>query len=214
MNTSDGSLGHLAYFTEWGGKRWEYFVRKTVEYIGSAGRLDGLDVLEIGTRYGKLSLLFSILGANVTGIDISENAIAVAKQETTEWLSEHSAELPERTGDLRFLVYDGNLDVFSNRSFDVIFTKSVLVVAPQLEHFLLQINSKLKEEGRVAFIENARGNTLLHALRRIRHRKWDYRHARYFSRREADLVQSIFRIEQMRQTRLPPIYLFLGRKRR
>jgi SAM-dependent methyltransferase len=205
-------LQELSYFTEWGGKRWESLVRSGVLYLGEHGRLDGLKVLEIGTRYGKMALLFSLLGADVVGIDLSEKAVIAAREETARWRQEHAAELPARVGTLTFLVYDGNLDVFADSTFDAVFTKSVLVVVPELQQFLVQIAQKVRPGGHVVFLENARGNTLLHRLRAIRHRHWDYRQAHYFTEQDVTLVKSNFQIERVRQTSLPPVYLLLGKK--
>jgi SAM-dependent methyltransferase len=206
-------LQELGYFTEWGGKCWESLVRSGVQYMGRNGRLDGLKVLEIGTRYGKMALLFSLLGAEVVGIDLSGKALAVAQKNTVQWRQEHAADLGVGERATTFLVYDGNLDLFLDGSFDVVFTKSVLVVVPELEHFLAQITRKLRPGGRIVFIENARGNALVHRLRALRHHKWDYRQAHYFTGRDVKLVKSYFEVEQIRQTHLPPIYLLLGKKR-
>jgi SAM-dependent methyltransferase len=207
------SLDELGYFTEWGGRPWESLVKSGVQYLSPDQRLDGLKVLEIGTRFGKMALLFSLLGADVTGIDLSKKAIGAAQEQTTQWRQAHAGKLPEGATTPKFLVYDGNLDVFPDASFDVVFTKSVLVVVPELPQFLAQIARKLRSRGRVIFIENARGSALLHRLRAVRHRKWDYRQAHYFTEQDVKLLKSTFEIERVRQTRLPPIYLFLGKKR-
>lgn len=206
-------LQQLGYFTEWGGRSWESLVRTAMQYLAADGRLDGLDLLEIGTRYGKMAQLFAAQGANVTAIDISDKALARAREDADSWFAQHGADLRQPPGRLDFLVYGGSLDLFADESFDVVFTKSVLVVVPELEPFLAQIARKLRPGGRVVLIENAKGPSLLHLLRALRHRHWDFRRAHYFTRREVKLVQSLFEIETARETMLPPIYLFLGKRR-
>lgn len=43
------------------------------------------DLLDIGCGTGEKSLVYTELGANVTGIDVNENAIAMAKKRAIEW---------------------------------------------------------------------------------------------------------------------------------
>lgn len=150
-----------------------------------------------------MAVLFSLLGAKVTAIDINEQALGVARDEAKKW----------NVSNVNFMAYDGDLDMFPDESFDIIFTKSVLVVVPNLEIFLQKISKKLRPSGRVVFLENGKGDVLLHALRAIRHRKWDYQYVNYFTDKEVRLIQSIYHIDMIRRTFYPPIYLFLGRQR-
>lgn len=59
-------LQHLGYFMEWGSKGWQKLMTHAIEhFLGT--NLRGLQVLDIGTRYGKMACLFSLLGAEVMG---------------------------------------------------------------------------------------------------------------------------------------------------
>lgn len=195
-------LEDLGYFVEWGGQAWERLTAMALrEFIGT--RLDGQQILEIGTRYGKMATLFALLGGQVTGIDLREECLAAAEDESRKW------GVAER---VTFRAYDGELDRFAENSFDLVFTKSVLVVVPRLEEFLRKIEARLKPGGKVVFLENGRGGRLLHALRALKHRSW-YKKARYFTDRELDLVRTVFQVKTVRRTRLPPVYLIMGYRR-
>jgi len=137
-------LNDLGYFTEWGGRTWNRLTQLAVNELQKNHGSDGADLLDIGTRYGKMAVLFSLVGARVTGIDLHEQFLDVAREEARK----------RNATKIDFMTYSGDLDVFPDESFDVIFTKSVLVVAPNLEVFLIKISKKLmKPNGKVVFLE-------------------------------------------------------------
>lgn len=194
----------LDYFTEWGGNSWKDLIRISLNEFEDKDSLKDLSLLDIGARYGKMSVMFSLLGAKVTGIDINEDTLRIANEEAKKW----------NINNIKFMTYDGDLNIFPDESFDIIFTKSVLVLIPDLEGFLRQISKKLKPNGKIIFLENAKGNFLFHLLRTIRHRNWEkWRSANYFSENEVKIIQSIFNINILKKTFFPPIYLFVGQKK-
>jgi SAM-dependent methyltransferase len=197
---------------EWGGESWEALIRRGLDFLGGRKGLAGKQVLDIGTRYGSMALAFAELGACVTGIDVNPQALAAAASAAHAWQTVHPRS-GANGGDVRFVLYDGNLDVFADESFDVIFTKSVLVVVPGLEEFLQTMARKLKPGGRVVLMENGYGGPLLHSLRALRHRHWNYHSVRYFTAREETLVRSVFAIDAVEHSHVPPICLFLGARR-
>lgn len=201
--TVTNPLKNLSYFSEWGGKKWERLLHYAFcEFIGT--NLEGQQILDIGTRYGKMASFFALLGGRVTGIDVQKNCLVIAEAETRKWgVSEK----------VNFIAYDGNLDIFPSETFDLIFTKSVLVIIPKLEDFLRQIETKLKPQGKIVFLENGRGSHILRALRSIRHPKWDHTKINYFTDRELTLINNIFEVKAVRKTVVPPIYLILGLKK-
>lgn len=196
--------GELSYFVEWGGRAWERLTRLALAELAGSGGLEGARLLEIGTRYGRMAVLFSRLGAHVTAIDVRPEPLEQARMEARKW----------NVPNIDFRVYNGDLDELPDDSFDVVFTKSVLVVVPDLQRFLGQLVPKLTRNGRVVFIENRRGNSLVHALRRVRHVRHEIRRVNYFTDREAELLETVFEPVQVRQTSIPPVLLFVGRKRR
>jgi ubiquinone/menaquinone biosynthesis C-methylase UbiE len=205
----DFPINNLEYFVEWGGKSWEHFTRYALTHF--IGQINGKEVLEIGFRKGKMSVLFALLGATVTGVDIKERYVAQAQAEAKKFGVSNRA---------RFFSYDGALSIFPDCSFDLIFTKSVLIDVPELEMFLWEIRQKLRDGGKVVFIENAKGSFLLHTIRKVHHSwsqrrrktKWNYRKTRYFTKSELSFVESVFTVKEIKKSLLPPVYLILGEK--
>jgi ubiquinone/menaquinone biosynthesis C-methylase UbiE len=199
---NQNTLDQLPYFMEWGGKAWEKMLQQSLQrFIGTD--LEGKHVLDVGTRYGKMACLFALLGAHVTGVDVNKESLQLAYAEADKW------QVKER---VEFVHYDGNLDIFPPNTFDIIFTKSVLVVIPDLDVFLVQLEQRLKPGGKVLFLENGRGNPVLHFLRRFWHNRWNYNKARYFTSIEIALFSKIFVAHHIQKTRFPPIYSLWGCK--
>jgi 2-polyprenyl-3-methyl-5-hydroxy-6-metoxy-1,4-benzoquinol methylase len=70
----------LTSFVEWGGPTWADQVQRGLDWLGD---VDGLRVLEIGTRYGGMATLLARRGARVTALDITSETFEVAR-ETSE----------------------------------------------------------------------------------------------------------------------------------
>lgn len=197
-------LQHLDYFIEWGAKTWQHLLTHAIErFLGVS--LQDQQVLDIGTRYGKMACLFTLLGAKVIGLDVNKKALSIAQEEARKW------NIADRVA---FIHGKGDLSNLNDNSFDVIFSKSVLVVVPDLACFLKEVNAKLKPGGKVVFLENAKGPWFIHLLRAFRHfRKWDYTKARYFTAQEVRLVSEIFDEVVVRRRAFPPVLLMMGHKR-
>jgi SAM-dependent methyltransferase len=186
----------LSYFVEWGGRGWQELVGVALQFLGP--RLDGRRILEIGPRRGRMSCLFALLGGHVTGVDLCADFVRIAQAEAVKWgVEDHTT----------FLRYDGNLDCFPDRTFDVVFTKSVLVTVPNLDAFLGKIAAKLRPGGQVVFLENGRGNVLLDAVRFCR----GFRRYTFFGQWEVALVRRVFNLALVRRCVFPPVYLLCAR---
>lgn len=195
-------LQYLDYFMEWGGEAWRRLTGHAIEHF--LGRdLKGQQVLDIGTRYGKMSCLFALLGAKVVGLDLSRESLTIAQKEATKW---------KVTDKTLFVLTGGDLSTFRENSFDVVFSKSVLVVVPDLVRFLEEVKDKLKPGGKIVFLENAKGPWWVHLLRAFRHGKWDYTKARYFTPHEIKAVSEVFDEFVLRSWVFPPVILMMGRK--
>ncbi len=204
-NSSATDIGKVvASQVAWGGRPWKTHVESALRELEAQRPIRGSRVLDIGTRHGEMAMLFAMLGAKVTGIDINQEPLEGARR---------TAESLGLTSQVEFLKYDGDLDIFPDESFDVVFTKSVLVLVPHMQQFLQQISAKLRPGGQIVFIENGKGNWLLHALRWLRHRRWNYSAANFFTRREIDWVRQAFKIRRASHTWFPPIFLFVGSRR-
>ena len=196
-------LSHLDYFTEWGGSAWERLVRIGIEeFLGT--KLDGLHVLDFGTRYGRMGCLFALLGARVTGIDVHGEFVAHARLEAQRLGVSRQTE---------FIQYDGDLSSLPSCKYDIIFSKSVLVIVDDRPCIIRGLERLLKDDGRIVFVENGLGNVALRLARRLKHHgKWDYKEARFFTSEDDRLLRSMFRIERTSRSFVPPVYLFCGRK--
>lgn len=196
-------LQHLDYFMEWGAKTWQQFMVHAFEhFLGT--NLQGQQVLEIGTRYGRMACLFALLGAKVIGLDLTRQVLSTAQEEAL------TLNITQR---VLFVQGERGLSLFKDNAFDVVFSKSVLVVIPDLVGFLEEVNAKLKPGGKIVFLENAKGPWYLHILRAFRHGKWDYGKARYFTPQEISIVSSMFTKVVVRKCTFPPVVLIFGHKR-
>jgi len=200
----EAPLSHLDYFTEWGGHTWTRMVRTGVaDFLG--GNLRDLRVLEIGARYGRLSCMFGLLGARVVGVDIHAHYIEAAREEACKL---------GVTSRVEFVLSGGDLCDLPSQSYDLVFSKSVLVLLPDLEKTLSEVDRLLGSGGRIVFIENGLGGWLAQFMRRMRHRgRWDYSRVNYFTPEHIRTVDAVFEIERLVRSHFPPIYLICGRKR-
>jgi SAM-dependent methyltransferase len=87
--------------------------RALAEFLGN---LDGRSVLDVGTGTGRAARLLARSGARVTGVDASEEMLAVARQRTTA----EGLNIP-------FLIGDAHALEFPDRSFDVAVSLRVLM---------------------------------------------------------------------------------------
>ncbi|MCO6474653.1 MAG: class I SAM-dependent methyltransferase [Melioribacteraceae bacterium] len=204
MNEITVDENNFDYFVEWGSKSWKKLLYHSIYKSYGENNFNNKKLLDIGCRYGRTSVLFALLGAHVMGIDTNSAVIEKAKLEALK------NNVKNRT---KFLAYDGDLDIFPDNSFDIIFTKSVLVVVDELELFLTKINRKLKSEGKVIFLENGYGNKFIHFFRRFRHKKWDYTKCNFFNEKDINIFKATFNIIELRKNFYPPIWFIYGGKR-
>ncbi len=198
--TGPESLDDLRGFTEWGGRPWEEMVEAALQEIGD---LTDLRVLEIGSRSGRMATLFAMRGATVVGIDIARDFEGAATAEASR------RGVADR---VRFHVDDGRLSSVYGEQFDVVFTKSVLVVIPDRPEYLHRIRDVLRPGGRLVAIENGRGGLVAAMLRRARRTTWDHRTIAYLADRDIEELSTTFTPILIRRRRMPPIWLFVGRR--
>jgi SAM-dependent methyltransferase len=92
------------------------------------GRVQRRRILDVGTGTGRAALLLSRGGAEVTGVDASEQMLAVAKKRAEE----------EGLG-IRFLLGDARTLDFPDRSFDVAISLRVLMHTPDWRRCLQEL---------------------------------------------------------------------------
>lgn len=152
---------NLSYFVEWRPALWAPAVRWLIE---DPKRFAGKRVLDLGCRHGRMSCFFGLLGAEVTGVELECVSLEKAWEEADRW------HVRDR---VQFINYDGNPLNIPGPDYDFVFTKSVLVVVPELDKFLAALSNKLNSGGELIMAENLAGGPLLNLLRRaIIHRHW------------------------------------------
>ena len=108
------------------------------------GDLEGKSILHLQCHFGQDSISLSRLGAEVTGVDLSDKAIEAAK------------ELAKKTNsNTTFIccdIYD--LPKHLNKQFDIVFTSyGTIGWLPDLEKWAKLISNYLKPSGKFVFVE-------------------------------------------------------------
>jgi len=92
------------------------------------GRIQDRPILDVGTGTGRAALLMARGGARVTGVDASEEMLAVARQ--------HAAEEGVR---VTFTIGDAHRLEFSDRAFDVVISLRVIMHTPHWQQCLSEL---------------------------------------------------------------------------
>jgi len=109
------------------------------------GSLKGKRVLDIGCGDGRATVLLALLGANVTGIDISPDAIEVAKERAT---------VNDVSSRASFICSPLEIAEIADDSFDVIWCDAFLHhVIPDLKEILTMMKRWLVSGGSIVITE-------------------------------------------------------------
>lgn len=128
-----------AFFNEWVAKEGDFnpFTQQGWDTIRRmfqdfAGRRESLAILDVGAGTGQSRQIYADAAARYVGIDISEEAVATAKQRypNDEWLVADACDL-----------------AFADQSFDVVAFSSVLHHIPQFEDAVTEAVRVLKPGG-------------------------------------------------------------------
>ena len=114
-----------------------------------------LRVLEAGTGSGLISIFISQNGHNVTGIDLDEEKIELAKENSAKEVSE-----------VDFLTMDIKELLFSASVFDLIIAKDTLSYADSLQSVYEEFDRVLKPGGKIIIIETSKPSFSLSAAER------------------------------------------------
>ena len=184
----------LREFVEWGGSAWEEQVEAGIRWLGD---LDGLRVLDVGTRRGGMAMYFATQGAQVTALDISSETFNDARARARERGVEDKVEFRE---------YSGLLEDLPG-GYDVVFAKSTLVLMGDIDLVAGALAGCLVPGGRLLAIENAQGPLLVHVARIIRRRAWRPHGASYFTRSSVKALAQHLDVQLERWTTVPPTVL-------
>lgn len=134
--------------------------RFPLEYAVARARCSGEPlVLDVGCGDGANAVLLALLGAKVTGFDISPEAVALANERA------RINGVSDRTS---FHVATAETFVAADSSFDVVWCDAVLHhVIPQLTDVLARLRRFQRECGRTIFIEPVSRSRALRTLRRL-----------------------------------------------
>jgi ubiquinone/menaquinone biosynthesis C-methylase UbiE len=108
------------------------------------GNIKGKSILDYGCGTGTFSRFLHSKGAIVTGVDVSENMIEVAKKNNPDGISYYA-------------ISSGALDFLPANSFDFVVSNFVLCTISSREEILLilhQINRVLKKDGSFIFMNS------------------------------------------------------------
>ncbi|RJS89544.1 class I SAM-dependent methyltransferase [Candidatus Bathyarchaeota archaeon] len=135
-----------------GAKSWVEFVRSGRDYYkehlnGPAlkrmvGNVRGKRVLDVGCGEGYFSRVFARMGAEVTGIDISEALIEAAREEERE----------HPLGVKYFVADAADLGMLESESFDIAFCHMALSDIADYEGAIAEVSRILKVEGRFVIV--------------------------------------------------------------
>lgn len=199
----ESELNRLNQYAEWGGESWLKMTKKAIEKLPSLD-LHGKKVLDFGCRYGLMSVFFARLGAEVVGVDINAEPLETARK---------NAEDNGVGSQISFQQLDGDDDLMvKNGPFDIIFSKSVLVVVPDIHKQLDLFRKILTDDGICMCVENGVGIWPIEHIRRFRHRKWDYNKANFFNSETIRLFCEVFDEVDTETNIIPPIYTVVARK--
>jgi 2-polyprenyl-3-methyl-5-hydroxy-6-metoxy-1,4-benzoquinol methylase len=162
--------------------------------------LNGQRVLDIGAGSGQMSVVFATLGAEVTALDIDGPRLELGKALAQQW------GVADR---IRFLPYDGDPSVLPDCHYDLAFTKSVLLLIPDIELFLVRLAPKLRPGAKVVFLENARRNWVDVLVRRLVHacrREYSWRVPVYMTTKRIDVIRRIFDVHVVRKAASPLLH--------
>ncbi len=116
---------------------------KSIE-LDLLGDVSGKSILHLQCHFGQDTLSLSRMGAKVTGVDLSDNAIKIA-QDLTKKLN----------ADAEFICCDlYDLPNHLNKTFDIVFTSyGTITWLPDLDKWAAVVSKFLKPEGKFVFAE-------------------------------------------------------------
>lgn len=117
-----------------------------------------ISVLEFGCGVGGIAFDLARKGANVVGIDISEEAVKKAEKSKEDYGISNEK--------LCFIVMNAEKLEFENNSFDLIYGSAILHHL-ELEKALYDIKKKLKNGGKAIFLEPLGHNPLINIYRKF-----------------------------------------------
>jgi SAM-dependent methyltransferase len=148
------------------------------------------DVLDLGCHTGYGTRIIRVSGARVTGVDVSPEAIDIAREKYS-------------SSGIEFLRLDGRSLPFADRSFDIVTTFKVIEYITDHAQFFAEIRRVLRPGGRV-ILTTPNAPMRLHPGTK----PWNHFHVREYSAEElkALLVRYFPKVEILGLFAVKPIY--------
>ena len=136
----------------------------------------GMRILDLGTGNGYLAFAFAAEypGADVTGLDIAENALERNRQRAQQ----------NHADNLHFAAYDGRRFPFSDGAFDLVVSRYALHHFPEIRQSLSEISRVLTQGGKFFLSDPAPHNSDLSGFADEYMQVKPDGHIRFYSRRE------------------------------
>jgi SAM-dependent methyltransferase len=159
-------VGSLAFFEETEAYRFEklHYLPQRVDFSGHAGKR----VLDVGCGLGNDLSRFARGGAEVVGIDLSEKAVALSREN-----------FAQRGLQGEFHVMNGEALDFPDASFDLVYCHTVLHFTPDPERMVCEIHRVLRDGGE-AILMTINRHSWLFAMHRLMKIEIDYLDAPVF----------------------------------
>jgi SAM-dependent methyltransferase len=110
-----------------------------------------------------MASLLAYNGAEVLGADLEGTDLSSASKEADRW------GVADR---VNLITYSGRPEDLPSGPFDAVFSKSVLVVVPNLDKFFGALADRLVPGGMLVCVENQRGGVAMKVLRKLRGHDW------------------------------------------
>lgn len=139
-DTEAKSYDQIRYGTQ-KGKRVDEFQKRILDSYLERVNLEDSSVLEVGCGTGRFLPFMAEKGCNITGIDISEEMLKVARRRVDQ--SEHKK--------ITLLQNDADEIPFRDNSFDIIYSILVINLIPDFKTAFREINRVIKPGGLFIF---------------------------------------------------------------
>jgi len=175
-----------------------FFRVANLKFKDVIGDVKGKKILDVGCGRGDLSLYLAQKGANVIGIDLSENYIDLCKARADEF-------------DLKidFMVMNAQVPDFEENTFDIIVGSRIIHHLPDIDLFCRVCKRLLKKRGFISFIEPLKKNPIVELNRKYFAPKNRTRHEHPLFMKDVLIAQKVFgNIEHHEYFLISPFAMF------
>lgn len=158
-----------------------FFRLVNVEFKKMIGNVKSKKILDVGCGRGDLSLYLAQQGANVIGIDLSNNHIDLCKTRANNLNLK-----------VNFMVMNAQVPDFEDNVFDIIVGSRIIHHLPDIELFTRECKRLLRKKGFITFIEPLKKNPIVELNRKIFAPKKRTKHEHPLFIKDVMIAQKIF----------------------